>query len=86
MNWTVGFILALGVVLPIGLGLGLGAYRAAQSPAVMAEAGALLFKTLMPILKEYAGKRNSLPIEDKMHEVGRRAGEWDNFRKRERER
>lgn len=86
MNWTIGFILAVGVILPVGLGLGLGAYRAVQSPKVLAEAGALLFKTLYPILKEFATKRNSPEVEARMREVARRAGEWDNFRKRERER
>lgn len=86
MNATLGFILAVGILLPVGLGLALGAYRAVQSPAFLAEAGALLLKTLMPILAEYAAKRNTPEVEAQMHKVTRRAGEWDNFRKRERER
>lgn len=83
MNWTVGFILAIGILLPIGLGLGLGAYRAAQNPLVLAEAAALALKSLLPLLKELA-KRNDPETEKRMQEVIRRAGEWDNFRKRER--
>lgn len=86
MNWTVGLILAIGVVLPVGLGLGLGAYRAAQSPAFMAGAAALLLKTVLPILGEFVAKRNTPEVEKRMQQVNRRAGEWDNFRKRERER
>lgn len=84
MNWTIGLILAIGVVLPVGLGLGLGAYRAAQSPKVMAEAAALLVAAVMPIISKYVTKRSSPEIEESMRKVWRRAGEWDNFRKRER--
>ena len=86
MNWTVGFVLAVGLVLPVGLGLGLGAYRAAQSPTFMAGAAALLLKAVVPILAEFAAKRNAPEIEARMKDVSHRAGEWDNFNKRERER
>lgn len=82
MNAAVGFIFALGLVLPIGLGLALGAYRAAQSPKVMAEAAALVFKAAAPILKEIVLKRNTPEVERLMHACIRRAGRWDNFRKR----
>ena len=86
MNWTIGLILAIGIVLPVGLGLGLGAYRAVQSPVVLGEAAALIVRAVLPILKELVGKRNSPEIEARIHEVIRRAGEWDNFRKKQRDR
>lgn len=86
MNWTVGLILAIGIVLPVGLGLGLGAYRAAQSPRVMAEAAALLLAAITPILKQFIATRNAPEVEARMRQIERRGGEWDNFRKRERER
>lgn len=84
MSWTLGFILSIGVLLPVGLGLGLGAYAVAQNPVVLAEAVVLAFKSLLPLLKELA-KPNDFATEARMHEVVRRGGEWDNFRKRERE-
>lgn len=84
MNWTVGLILCVGILLPVGIGAGLGAYRAVQSPAVLAGLAGLLVKTLLPILKEFALKRNSPEIEKRMQEVIRRGGQWDNFSKRER--
>ncbi len=84
MNWAIGFIIVLGLVVPMGIGLGLGAYRAVQSPAFVGEAGALIVKALFPIIKEIIARPNSPEIEAKMHEVIRRGGQWDNFRKRER--
>jgi hypothetical protein len=83
MNWAVGLVLAFGIILPVGIGLGLGAYRAIQSPAFVGEAASILFKAFFPILKEFVGRRNSPEIEKRMHEVIRRGGKWDNFRKRE---
>lgn len=82
MNWSVGFILAFGIVLPVGIGLGLGAYRAAQSPKVMAEAAALMVRSVMPLLSELVLKRNTPEVEQRMRECYRRGGRWDNFKKR----
>lgn len=86
MNWAVGFILAIGILLPVGIGLGLGAYRMVQNPVALAEASALIAKAVFPIFAAYVKKPNAPDVEAKMHEVGRRAGEWDNFAKRERDR
>lgn len=82
MDWSVGFILAVGIVLPVGIGLGLGAYRAAQSPKVMAEAAALIFRSALPILSELVLKRNTPAVERQMQECHRRGMRWDNFKKR----
>lgn len=84
MNWAVGLILAFGIIFPIGIGLGLGAYRAIQSPAFVGEAASILFKAFLPVLKDFVGRRNSPEIEKRMNEVTRRGGVWDNLRKRER--
>jgi hypothetical protein len=84
MNWAIGLILVLGFVLPIGIGLGLGAYRAIQSPAFVGGAATILFNAFIPILKEFVGGRNTPEIEKKMNEVIRRGGQWDNFHKKER--
>lgn len=64
------------------LGLGAGAYMVAQRPAFWIEFGSRSLTALWPHIWKYVSRRNSAEIEAKMQECHRRGGEWDNFRKK----
>jgi hypothetical protein len=82
MNGLLIAILGLGVVLPLGAGFAIGAYRAAQNPAFYGEAAAIFGRAFLPLLLDFL-KRNDPETEKRMNEVLRRGGQWDNARKRE---
>lgn len=64
------------------LGLGAGAFLFAQRPSFWIEFGIRLGQKLGPILFQ----RNTPAVEKAMHDCIRRGGEWDNFRKKCRDR
>jgi hypothetical protein len=68
------------------LGLGAGAYLVAQRPAFWIEFGRRLIASAWPAVWKYVSKRMSPELEAEMHKCIRRGGEWDNFRKRCRDR
>ena len=88
MDGVVGLIIIAGLVMPVAFGLGIGAYRLAQNPVALAEAGAALFTLFLPQIKELGAaivKRAPAETEREFQDTARHGGEWDNFRKRERE-
>lgn len=77
MTWQEGVGIALVVI-----GLVAGGYIAAQRPSFWVEFVGRVFAALRPLIWEYVSKRNSPEIEARMHDCIRRGGEWDNFRKK----
>jgi hypothetical protein len=82
MDWALGFILAVALLLPVGVGLGLGAYRAVQNPSFLGSVAAAALSAAGPILKELVLRRNPPDVERRMQECFRKGGRWDNFKKR----
>lgn len=76
---TSGWLTTL-IVLTIVTALGLGAYSIARSPKFYAQ----LIVELLPLIGGVF-KRMSPEQESKLHASVRRAQEWDNFRKRPRQ-
>jgi hypothetical protein len=68
------------------LGLGAGAYMVAQRPAFWIEFGSRVIRRLWPLMFAYMTKRMSPEDEARMRQCIRRGGEWDNFRKKCRDR
>lgn len=68
------------------LGLGAAAFLVGQRPAFWVEFAGRLFAKLWPLLFSYVSKRMTPEQEAEMHKCLRRGGEWDNFRKRCRDR
>lgn len=77
MTWQEGVGIALVVI-----GLLAGVYVAAQRPSFWVEFGGRVVSALSPMVWAYISKRNSPDIERRMQECYRRGGEWDNFRKK----
>ena len=72
--------------LVILCGLAAGAFLVAQRPAFWVEFAVRVVRQLWPwVLKNvipYFTKRMSPELEAEMHKCIRRGGEWDNFRKK----
>lgn len=68
------------------LGLGAGAFLFAQRPSFWVEFGVRLGQRFWPSIRTYVLKRNTPAVEAAMHDCIRRGGEWDNFRKKCRDR
>lgn len=77
MSWQEGVGVALVVI-----GLLAGVYVAAQRPSFWVECGARIFAALRPMVWAYLSKRNTPEVEARMQECLRRGGEWDNHRKK----
>jgi hypothetical protein len=60
----------------------LAVYGAFNSPSFVAGLTALAVAMATKAIVPVVTKRNSLKIEERMHECTRRGGTWDNFKKR----
>ena len=81
MTWQEA--VAAAVVL---LGLGAGAFLVAQRPAFWVEFGRRVFVAFLPLAARFITKRMPAETEAEFRQTVRRAGEWDPFRKKERDR
>lgn len=77
MSWIE--IAAIAVLI---LGVGAGGFLVAQRPTFWFSLGVVMFKAALPHLT----KRMSPEKEKEMRDCIRRGGEWDNFRKKCRDR
>jgi hypothetical protein len=80
MAWQEGV-----AVLLVCIGLLAGAFIYGRRPSFWIEFGVRAFTALKPKIFEYL-RRNTPEVEARMHECIRRGGEWDNFKKRCRDR
>lgn len=81
MNGLLLFIIGVGVVLPVGAGFALGAYRAAQTPGFYAGAIRLGIEATFPIFKKLFTKMT--PDErEAWQRAMRQAEEWDHLNRR----
>ena len=80
MSWLE--IIAVAVMI---LGVGAAAFLVAQRPTFWVGLAIAAWSRAWPLIWMYVSKRNSPEIEAKMQECIRRGGEWDNFKKKCRE-
>ncbi len=75
------YVIAAGLVLCLGA----GAFMVARSPAFWISLAAQISAVLIPSLRQIITKRMTQEQEAAYHACVRRGGEWDNFKKRCRE-
>lgn len=81
MSWPE--VIALTVILvSVGVGLTAAAFLVGQRPAFWVGAVIFAFKRAWPYIKAYVTMRDPPEIEALKAECTRRGGEWDNFKKR----
>lgn len=81
MNWL-DALLIFAVLIAMILGVAAGGFLAARQPAFWAEMISALGKAALPKIIAYLVLRNPPDIEKKMRDCVRRGGEWDNFKKK----
>lgn len=69
----------------VGLCFGAGAYSIARTPKFYIELATELWPLIKGVAIAIFVPRNTPEVEDKMKQATRRAEEWDNFRKRPRD-
>lgn len=73
-------VIALFVMLLMAVAA--GGFLAARNPTFWAVLGGAVIAQIMPLLKEYFGRRNTPEVEAEMAACVRRGGRWNNFTKR----
>lgn len=81
MTWVEGITLAV-LLISVGVGLAAAAFLVGQRPAFWVGATIFAFKRAWPYIKAYVTMRDPPEIEALKAECVRRGGEWDNFKKR----
>lgn len=81
MTWTEGITLAV-LLISVGVGLAAAAFLVGQRPSFWVGAVIFAAKRAWPYVLAYITLRDPPEIEAKKVECARRGGEWDNFKKR----
>lgn len=79
-------IIVFALVVAVLIGVGSAAFLVMRTPAFWLDMGQQLAQRLAPEILKYLSKPMSPEDQKKLDQSRRRAEEWDNFRKRPRDR
>lgn len=77
MTW-----LEIAAIVVLLLGVGAGGFLVAQRPTFWLGIGGVLLQRSWPYIASYVTRRNTAEVEQQMADCVRRAGEWDNAKKK----